>query len=77
MRDDWPPRDRYEERPYRHRWWFPDHGYKSASFGSLLGALRSGDLFADWAGFLARRTGEDSLGALRGGVWLPIDGGGG
>ena len=74
---DWPPRDRYEERPYRHRWWFPEGGYKGATFGSLLGALRSGDLLADWAGFLARRTGEDSLGALHGGVWLPAAGGGG
>ena len=75
----WPPRDGFEERPYRHRWWFPEHGYKGASFGSLLGALRSGDLLADWASFLADRTGEDALGALHGGVWFPAApaGGGG
>ena len=58
-------------RPYVHRWWFEEGGYKGSSFGSLLRGLRSGDLLADWASFVAGRTDAESLGALRGEVRFP------
>ena len=69
---DWPQGDRFgPPRPFVHRWWFEEGGYKGSSFGSLLRGLRSGDLLADWASFVAGRTGVESLGALRGEVRFP------
>ena len=58
-------------RPYVHRWWFPEGGYRATSFGSLLDGLRSGELLGDWADFIAGRVPEDQLGALRGEVLFP------
>ena len=58
-------------RPYVHRWWFPEAGYRTISVTSLLEGLGSGELIADWADFIAGGVPEDSLGALRGEVLFP------
>ena len=70
---DSPLRERFGvARPYVHRWWFPEGGYRSASFGSLFEALRSGELLGDWASFVSERGDEAALGALRGEVLFPL-----
>ena len=77
---NWSQRSKFEQpRGYTHRWWFPEQGYKGASFGSLLNGLRSGELLADWMNFISVRTEENSLGTLNGKIWfpLPLDGGDG
>ena len=66
-------REQFEPpREYTHRWWFPEQGYKTSSFGSLFDELRSGELLGDWVSFVAERTEEERLGALRGEVWFPL-----
>ena len=70
---NWELRDRFESpRPYIHRWWFREEGYRAATAGGVLGMLASGELLADWVSFVATRTEEDSLGALRGHIWFPL-----
>ena len=70
---NWELRDQFESpRPYVHRWWFREEGYRAATAGGVLGKLASGELLADWVSFVATRTEEDSLGALRGHVWFPL-----
>ena len=70
---NWERRDQFESpRPYVHRWWFREEGYRAATLGGVLGELASGELLADWVSFVATRTEEDSLGALRGHVWFPL-----
>ena len=70
---NWELRDQFESpRPYVHRWWFREEGYRAATAGGVLGMLASGELLADWVSFVATRTEEDSLGALRGHVWFPL-----
>ena len=67
-----PARERFADAvPYAHRWWFPEAGYRSASFGSVLGGIASGELIGDWAEFIASGVPEGSLGALRGEVLFP------
>ena len=58
-------------RPYVHRWWFPEAGYRTTSWGRLLDGLASGELIADWADFIAGGVPEDTIGALRGEVLFP------
>ena len=60
-----------DTRPYVHRWWFPEAGYRATSLGSLFDDLRSGELLSDWASFVAERGDEQGLGALRGEVLFP------
>ena len=70
-----PLRERFGvARPYVHRWWFPEGGYRATSFGSLAGELRSGELLGDWASFVSERGDEAGLGALRGEVLFPLPG---
>ena len=70
---NWELRDQFESpRPYVHRWWFREEGYRAATAGGVLGKLASGELLVDWVSFVATRTEEDSLGALRGHVWFPL-----
>jgi predicted membrane-bound mannosyltransferase len=58
------------ERPYRHRWWFPED-YKGTSFGSLLRGLRDGSLVADWIEFYAGGVDEAAIGSIDGAVLFP------
>ena len=69
---DAPLRARFaSSRPYIHRWWFPEGGYRATSLGSLIHGLASGALIADWADFVASGIPEDTIGALRGEVLFP------
>ena len=58
-------------RPYRHRWWFPEDGYKGTTLGSLLRGLRDGSLVADWIEFYAGRVDEAAVGSIDGAVLFP------
>ena len=69
---------RPDARTYRHRWWFPEEGYKAYDTGSKLGTLRkvwagvrSGELPADWAEFARDRVDASTLGSLDGDVLFP------
>ncbi|MYE45412.1 MAG: TIGR03663 family protein [Chloroflexi bacterium] len=69
----WALRHRFEQpRPYVHRWWFREEGYRAATPRGVLEQLASGDLLEDWLSFLATRTEEETIGALRGHVWFPL-----
>lgn len=58
-------------RPYVHRWWFREDGYRAATAGGVLEQLASGELLADWVSFVTSRTEEETIGALRGHIWFP------
>ena len=62
-----------EARPYRHRSWFPEIRYKSASFGTVLSGLADGSLLHDWGRFLLVRIDESDIGSLRAEVLYPED----
>ena len=65
-------RDRFPvQRPYRHRWWFPEQGYKETSFGALWDRLRGGSLLRDWLDFYAGGVAEATLGSIDGEVLFP------
>ncbi|MYE31699.1 MAG: hypothetical protein F4X80_03365 [Chloroflexi bacterium] len=69
---DDPLRERFAYgRPYVHRWWFPEAGYRATTFESLIEGLGSGELIADWVDFLAGGVPEETIGALRGEVLFP------
>ncbi len=59
------------ERPYRHRWWFPELRYKATTAGGLLDGVRNGSLLADWASFYIDRVDESTLGSIDGSVLFP------
>jgi predicted membrane-bound mannosyltransferase len=63
-----------EAVPYRHRWWFPEDGYRAASFRHLLDGLREGWLVEDWLAFLAERIDREAIGSLDGEVLFPEEG---
>ena len=68
----WLLRHEFEEpRPYVHRWWFREDGYRAATPRGVLEKLASGELLVDWVSFVATRTEEDTIGALRGHIWFP------
>ncbi len=67
-----PLRERFAYgRPYVHRWWFPEAGYRATTFEGLVDGLASGQIVADWADFIAGGIPEDTIGALRGEVLFP------
>ncbi len=57
--------------PYRHRSWFPERRYKSASVGSVLSGIADGSLLQDWWQFLSGRIDESAIGSLHGEVLFP------
>jgi predicted membrane-bound mannosyltransferase len=59
------------QRPYRHRWWFPEHRYKSITAGGLLNGIRDRSLLADWAAFYIGGVDESMLGSIDGAVLFP------
>ncbi|MEZ4501142.1 MAG: TIGR03663 family protein [Dehalococcoidia bacterium] len=65
-------RDRFiEATPYRHRWWFPEAGYRATTPRSLVEGVLDGSLVEDWVEFYAERVSAEGLGALRGEVLFP------
>ncbi|MBM4416531.1 MAG: TIGR03663 family protein, partial [Chloroflexi bacterium] len=69
---------RPDQRAYRHRWWFPEEGYKAYDSRSKLATLRklwtdvwSGKLPAGWAEFARERVDASMLGSLDGDVLFP------
>ena len=58
-------------RPYRHRWWFPEDGYRRTTLGGVLRGLRDGSLVADWIEFYAGRVDEAAVGSIDGAVLFP------
>ena len=56
---------------YRHRWWFPESGYRQTSPSFLLSGIADGSLPADWWAFLLNRVDVSTLGSLDGEVLFP------
>jgi len=57
--------------PYRHRWWFPEAGYRATTLSGLLEELRDGRLVDRWADFVVGRGDPARLAALQGEVYFP------
>ena len=65
-------RDGYAQQlPYRHRWWFPEAGYKTMTPGGVLSGIWEGSLIVDLFDFYLNRVDEDTLGTLQAEVLLP------
>ncbi len=63
--------DYQEPIRYRHRWWFPESGYRQTSPGFLWSGVLDGSLLADWWSFTLDRVDESTLGSLDGEVLFP------
>ncbi|MQA00888.1 MAG: TIGR03663 family protein [Dehalococcoidia bacterium] len=59
---------------FRHRWWFPETGYKDLTWRRFADGLASGSLLEDWLTFAVRRVDESALGTLNGEVLFPPEG---
>ncbi len=65
-------RDRYAvAEEYRHRWWFPEEGYRSWTLGNLATRAADGSLFADLGSFILNRENPAYLGTLEGVALFP------
>jgi len=63
--------DYQEPVRYRHRWWFPESGYRQTSPSFLASGILDGSLLADWWSFTLDRVDESQLGSLDGEVLFP------
>ena len=67
-----PLRFEYQEPVrYRHRWWFPESGYRQTTPGFLASGIIDGSLIEDWWSFTVDRVDESTLGSLDGEVLFP------
>jgi len=57
--------------PFRHRWWFPEEGYRAITVQSVFEGLTDGSLLPDLVGFYLDRVDAATLGALEGSVLVP------
>jgi predicted membrane-bound mannosyltransferase len=57
--------------PYRHRWWFPESGYRSLTPGVLFSGIREGSLLNDWQQFYIDRIEQSEIGSIDGVVLFP------
>jgi hypothetical protein len=57
--------------PFRHRWWFPEEGYRAITPQSVMDGLTDGSLLPDLAEFYLHRVEPTTLGTLEGTVLLP------
>ena len=60
-----------EARQYTHRWWFPEEGYKQATFSGVVKGVLNGELIEDWARFMVHRVPPETLGRLQAEVLFP------
>lgn len=56
---------------YKHRWWFPESGYRQTTPSFLLSGIEDGSLPAAWWEFLLNRVDVATLGSLDGEVLFP------
>ena len=63
--------DYQEPVRYRHRWWFPESGYRQTSPQYLASGIADGSLIVDWWSFFVERVDESTLGSLDGEVLFP------
>ena len=67
-----PLRESYREPiRYKHRWWFPESGYRQTSPDFLASGITDGSLLVDWWSFFVDRIDESSLGSFDGEVLFP------
>ncbi len=57
--------------PFRHRWWFPEEGYRSITVRSVIDGLTDGTLIPSLVEFYLRRIDPATLGALEGTALFP------
>jgi hypothetical protein len=57
--------------PYRHRWWFPEQGYRATTGSSLLSGVRDGSLLGSWRRFYWSRGEEAAIGSIDGVALFP------
>ena len=60
--------------PYRHRWWFPEEGYRSFTWTKLGNGLLDGSLPKYWAQFMWSRGDAASIASLDGEIYFPARG---
>lgn len=56
---------------YRHRWWFPEEGYRETTLAGLAEGLADGSLLREWAAFLWDRGDPARIASLDGEVYFP------
>ncbi|MGE3857655.1 MAG: flippase activity-associated protein Agl23 [Dehalococcoidia bacterium] len=56
---------------YRHRWWYPEEGYRGTTWAELGAGLRDGSLLREWAAFVWDRGDRDQIASLDGEVFFP------
>ncbi|MDA0302065.1 MAG: hypothetical protein O2822_06005, partial [Chloroflexi bacterium] len=56
---------------YRHRWWFPEEGYRSMTWERLRGGVLDVSLVREWAAFAWDRGDRDRIASLDGEVYFP------
>ena len=59
---------------YRHRWWFPEEGYRSFTWTKLGNGLLDGSLPKYWAQFMWSRGDAASIASLDGEIYFPARG---
>ncbi|MNC95665.1 hypothetical protein D3C83_128400 [compost metagenome] len=59
---------------YHHRWWFPEDGYRSITFGSFVTGVVTGSLPAKWLRFVITHIHPDEVVAIGGEVLYPLGG---
>ena len=56
---------------YRHRWWFPEEGYRGTTWAGLRDGLWDGSLLREWARFVWDRGDASQAASLDGEVYFP------
>ena len=56
---------------YRHRWWFPEAGYRATTWANFWADLGDGSLLKTWALFLWNRGNPAQIASLDGEIYFP------
>jgi uncharacterized protein (TIGR03663 family) len=56
---------------YRHRWWFPEEGYRAMTWERLSSGVLDGSLLREWAAFAWNRGDRDRIASLDGEIYFP------
>ena len=56
---------------YRHRWWYPEEGYRATTWANFRADLLDGSLPRTWAAFLWNRGDPAQIASLDGEIYFP------